>query len=112
MRTLLWPKLAGVLTAVVLTAALALLEWVRTPLPPSWMLLMAATGLTAGAGLIALWLVQRRYRLILKDLAARITALQTNPSQQLVQAKSDQAARRRRCAVSPKSLGYTRCLLS
>ena len=91
MDTRLWPKLAGVLAAVLLTAALALLEWLGTPLPPAWLVLLAATGLTAGAGLIGLWFVQRRYRLILKDLAARITALQTNPSQQLVQGKGDQA---------------------
>ncbi|HBI46012.1 MAG TPA: hypothetical protein DDY78_24625, partial [Planctomycetales bacterium] len=85
MRTRLWPGLFGVVAAVVVTVPLILLEWLGTPLPPTWMLLFAATGLTACVGLIAAWFVQRRYKHQLQELAVRVTALQTNPSQQLLQ---------------------------
>jgi hypothetical protein len=88
----LWPRLSGVVAAVALTVPLALLEWLGAPLPPTWILLFAATGLTACAGLVAVWFVQRRYKLILQELAMRVTALQTNPSQQLLQTNGSQAA--------------------
>ncbi len=85
MRSPLWPKLVGLITALILTVPLALLEQFGAPLPPTWVLLFAAAGLTACVGLIAVWYVQRCYQRLLQDLAARIAAIQTNPSRQLVQ---------------------------
>jgi PAS domain S-box-containing protein len=90
MRFPLWSKLACVVAALVLTIPLALLEWLGTPLPSVGILLFTTTGLTACAGLAGIWFVERRHQLLLRDLAARITAMQTNPSQQLVKINGNQ----------------------
>lgn len=90
MRSGLWPMLACVVAALVVTIPLALLEWLGTPLPSVSILLFTTTGLTACVGLAGIWFVERRHKLLLRDLAARITAMQTNPSQQLVQIKGNQ----------------------
>jgi PAS domain S-box-containing protein len=92
MRTRLRPELSAVIAAVVLTVPLALLEWLRAPLPPTWILLFAVAGLTACVGFAAVWSVQRRYKHLLEDLTTRITAMQSNPSQQLLQTNKSNAA--------------------
>ena len=91
MRFRVWPTAAGVvLTAALLTAPLILLERFRADaerlaggaLPPPWVLLGLASGAAAAVGLLAVWRVRRRCRRLLRDLAARVAAVQKNPSHQ------------------------------
>ena len=93
MRIRLWPTAAGVvLTAALFTAPCAVLEWFRAdavrtgvPVPPAWALLCLTCALAALAALLAVLLARRRFSRQLHDLAGRITAVQKNPSPQLVQ---------------------------
>jgi PAS domain S-box-containing protein len=93
MRFRVWPTAIGaVVTAALLTVPLVLLECYRAdvegagiPLPPPWTLSAAAAVLAVCAVGATVWLVQRRCRLLLRELAARIAAVQKNPSHQVFQ---------------------------
>ena len=92
MRFRLWPTVAGVvLTAALVTIPLVLLEGFRqpaTPLPSAPVLMAVEAVLAAGVAVFAVWRVHRCCRRLLQDLAGRITAVQKNPTHQVVQAGS------------------------
>lgn len=97
MRVRFWPTAAGVvLTTAPFAVSLVLLEWSRPAveraagiaLPPAWALLALEAGVAACLAVAAAWQCHRRSHRLLHDLAARITAVQTNPSHQLVLAKT------------------------
>ena len=97
MRFRFWPTVAGVvLTTAPVAVSLVLLEGFRaeveraagTALPPAWALLALEAGVAACLAVAVAWQCQRRSHRLLQDLAARITAVQTNPSHQIVQANA------------------------